>query len=141
MWRNEILLVDRTTMIVGPLTFYATFHQARTGRGIHGLPKVSCGPAMPNPCTLCERATPQTDLRPFGGWLACRAGGLWPSSSPLDTPRRTGLPFIVPQPWSPNVSCHFHVVIIRCSRNQQKSKKLTWGRTWGGTWGRTCVQK
>jgi hypothetical protein len=25
--------------------------QARTGRGIHGLPKVSCGPALPNPYT------------------------------------------------------------------------------------------
>jgi hypothetical protein len=29
-----------------------------TGRGIHGLPKVSCGP--------CRRATPQTALRSYG---------------------------------------------------------------------------
>jgi hypothetical protein len=35
--------------------------QARTGRGIHGLPKVSPRPAMPIPYT------PQTALRPFGG--------------------------------------------------------------------------
>jgi hypothetical protein len=34
--------------------------QARTGRGIHGLPKVLCGPAMPDPYTPCGRATPQT---------------------------------------------------------------------------------
>jgi hypothetical protein len=32
---------------------YAT--QARTGRGIHGLPKVSPRPAMPNPYTPCGR--------------------------------------------------------------------------------------
>jgi hypothetical protein len=57
--------------------------QARTGRGIHGLPKVSRGPAKPDPYALCGRATPQTAL--------CRAGRLWPSSSPLDTPSRTGL--------------------------------------------------
>ena len=66
------------------------FCQARTGRGIHGLPKVSCGPAMPDPYTPCGRATPQTALRPFGGWPARRAGGLRPSSSCLDTPSRTG---------------------------------------------------
>jgi hypothetical protein len=30
--------------------------QARTRRGIHGLPKVSCGPAMPNPYIPCGRA-------------------------------------------------------------------------------------
>jgi hypothetical protein len=41
--------------------------QARTGRGIHGLPKVSCRTAMPDPYTPCRRATPQTALRPFGG--------------------------------------------------------------------------
>jgi hypothetical protein len=30
-------------------------------------------------------------LRPFGGWPARRAGGLRPSSSPLNTPSHTGL--------------------------------------------------
>jgi hypothetical protein len=34
-------------------------------RGDHGLPKVSLGPAMPNPSTPCERATPETTL--WGG--------------------------------------------------------------------------
>jgi hypothetical protein len=61
------------------------------GRGIHGRTKVLCGPAKPDPYTLCGRATPQTALRPFGGWPARRACGLRPSSSPLDTPSRTGL--------------------------------------------------
>jgi hypothetical protein len=65
--------------------------QARTGRGIHRLPKVSPRPAQPDPYTPCGRATPQTALRPFGGWPAHRAGGLRLSSSPLDTPSRTGL--------------------------------------------------
>jgi hypothetical protein len=68
------------------------FTQARTGRGIHGLPKVSYGPAMPDPYMPCGRATPQTPLRPFGG-------GLRPSSSPLDTPRRTGLNSPVVEPY------------------------------------------
>jgi hypothetical protein len=54
------------------------------GRGIHGLPKVSPGPAKPDLSTPCGRATPK---RPYG----CLGGGLRPSSSPLDTPRRTGL--------------------------------------------------
>jgi hypothetical protein len=65
--------------------------QARAGRGIHGLPKVSPRLTMPNPSTPCGRATPQTALRLFGGWPARRAGGLRPSSSSLDTPSRTGL--------------------------------------------------
>jgi hypothetical protein len=39
--------------------------QARTGRGIHGLPKVSPWPAMPNPSTPYGQAT-----QPFGGWPA-----------------------------------------------------------------------
>ena len=34
----------------------------------------------------CGRATPQTAFRPFGGGPARRAGGLWLSSSLLDTP-------------------------------------------------------
>jgi hypothetical protein len=46
--------------------------QGRTGKGIHGLPKVSCGPAMPDPYMPCGWATPQTAF-------------------PLDTPSRTGL--------------------------------------------------
>jgi hypothetical protein len=65
--------------------------QARTGRGIHGLPKVSCVPAMPDPYISCGQATPQTALQPFGGWPTHRVGGLRPSSSFLDTPRCTCL--------------------------------------------------
>jgi hypothetical protein len=30
------------------------------GRGIHGIPKVSPGPAMPDNYTPCGQATPQT---------------------------------------------------------------------------------
>jgi hypothetical protein len=72
-------------------TWEAHFQQARMTRGIHGLPKVSPGAAMADPSTLCGQATPETTLRSFLGWPACRAGGLWPSSIPLDTLRRTGL--------------------------------------------------
>jgi hypothetical protein len=57
--------------------------------GGQGLPKLSLGPAMPYPSTLCGPATPETALWPFQGRSACRAGGLRPSSTPLDTPRRT----------------------------------------------------
>jgi hypothetical protein len=59
--------------------------------GIHGLPKVSPGPAMPDPSTPCGRATPETALHQFLVWPDRKAGGLRPSSTPLDTPRRTGL--------------------------------------------------
>jgi len=43
----------------------------RMARGGHGLPKVSLGPAMPNPFITCGRATPETAVsrvaRPQGG--------------------------------------------------------------------------
>jgi hypothetical protein len=48
----------------------------RMARGGHGLPKVSPGPAQPDPYMPC-------------GWPAYRAGGLRLSSTPLDTPRCT----------------------------------------------------
>jgi hypothetical protein len=47
------------------------------GRGGHGLPKVSPGPAMPYPFTPCRRVTPETTLQPFQGWPARRGG--WPA--------------------------------------------------------------
>jgi hypothetical protein len=47
--------------------------QAHMARGIHGLPKVSPRPTMPNPSTP-RRTTHDTALRPFQGWPACRAG-------------------------------------------------------------------
>jgi hypothetical protein len=59
------------------------------GRGGHGVPKVSLGPAMPYPSMPCRLATPETDLHPFQEWPAHSAGGLRPSSTPLDIPRRT----------------------------------------------------
>jgi hypothetical protein len=44
---------------------------------------------MPYPSTSYGQATPKTALRPFLGWPAYKAGGLRPSSTPLDTPRLT----------------------------------------------------
>jgi hypothetical protein len=53
------------------------------------LPKFHLDPPcpLPNPFTPCGQATPETAFQPFQGWPACRASGLWPSSTPLDTPR------------------------------------------------------
>jgi hypothetical protein len=44
------------------------------GRGIDGLPKVSLGPALPDPSMPCGQDTPETALWPFWGWSASRAG-------------------------------------------------------------------
>jgi hypothetical protein len=55
----------------------------------HGLPKVSPGPAMPDPATPCKRATPETALRPFQGWPIHKAVNLRPSSTLLDSLRKT----------------------------------------------------
>jgi hypothetical protein len=60
--------------------------QARMGRGIHGLPKVSPGLAMPDPSTPCGWASPQTALWPFGGWPARRADGRAAVFYPLGYP-------------------------------------------------------
>jgi hypothetical protein len=68
----------------------------RMARGCHGLPKFSPTPAMSNPSTPCGRSTPETDLWPFQGWPARKAGGLRPSSTPLVTPRRTPLEAFTP---------------------------------------------
>jgi hypothetical protein len=48
-----------------------TWTHGRKARGDHGLPKVSPGPAIPYPSTPCP------------------AGDLLPSSTPLETPRRS----------------------------------------------------
>jgi len=48
----------------------------RTARGGHGLPKVSPGPAMPDPSMPCGRATPETALQQFRGRPAHRVGSL-----------------------------------------------------------------
>jgi hypothetical protein len=95
-------------------------------RGGHGLPKVSLVPAMPEYYMPCGRATTETALQPFKGWPALKAGGLWPSSTPLNTPHRkpmsgkTGLTGLVA--W-PN------------SRNSPYQKRKTW------TWLLECEHK
>jgi hypothetical protein len=38
------------------------------------------------PCLTFLRPAPETALQLFQGWPARRAGGQWPSSTPLDTP-------------------------------------------------------
>jgi hypothetical protein len=58
-------------------------------RGSHELSKVSPWPAMLDPSTPFGRATPKMALQPFQGWPSRRTDGLRPSSTLLDTPRRT----------------------------------------------------
>jgi hypothetical protein len=64
-------------------------HHGRMARVGNELPNVSPGHAMPYPSTPCGRATPETALQLFQGWLAHRAGNLRPPSTPSDTSRRT----------------------------------------------------
>jgi hypothetical protein len=47
----------------------------RMERGGHGLPKKSLGLAMPNPSTLCGRATPKMTV----SWMARLQGGQPPA--------------------------------------------------------------
>jgi hypothetical protein len=68
------------------------FSDKRIGRGGHGLPKVSTGPAIPYLSMPCGRSAPETALWPIQGRPADREGGLWPSFTPLDTPRHTAMP-------------------------------------------------
>jgi hypothetical protein len=63
----------------------------RKAGGGHGLPKISPKLAMPYTSTPCGRATPETALQSFQVSPTHRAGGLWPSSTPLDTPRVTSM--------------------------------------------------
>jgi hypothetical protein len=60
-------------------------------RGRHRFPKVSVGPAMPNPFMPCGRATPEMTLQLFQGRPTRRVGSRRPSSTPLDTPHRTSM--------------------------------------------------
>jgi hypothetical protein len=58
------------------------------------FPEISTRPgmsAMPNSSKPCGWATPKTALQLFWAWPARREGILRPSSTPLDTPHRTGL--------------------------------------------------
>jgi hypothetical protein len=63
--------------------------QARSGQE---LPKVLLGPALLYPSTPSGQATPETASNPLQEWPARRAVGLWPSSTPLDSPCCTPLP-------------------------------------------------
>jgi hypothetical protein len=65
-------------------------------KGIHILPRVSPGPALPDPSMPCRRVTAETALWPFQGWPARRADGLRPSSTPLDTRRGADLIELTP---------------------------------------------
>jgi hypothetical protein len=65
------------------------FSHGRVARGHHGLLKVLPGPIMPDPSTSWGQPTPETSLQPFLGWPTHMADGLWPSSTLLNTPRRT----------------------------------------------------
>jgi hypothetical protein len=70
------------------MSFFLPYDHRRMAKGSHDLPNVSTGPAVPYLSTPCKRATPEMALW-FQGWLAHKAVGLRPSSTPLDTPRRT----------------------------------------------------
>jgi hypothetical protein len=61
---------DHNDLVIS--TFTVLLIQGRMGRSIHGLPKVSPGPAMPNPSMPCGRSTPKQALRLFWGWPARR---------------------------------------------------------------------
>jgi hypothetical protein len=69
-------VLDRHVCILYEFMFYIyiSVHRVtehgRIARGGHGFPKVSLGPAMPYPSTLCRQATPETTLQPFQGWPA-----------------------------------------------------------------------
>jgi hypothetical protein len=56
------------------VSFCRHLKQAHMARGIHGLPKVSPRPALPNPSMTPGPATPKTALLPFQG-LVCSQGG------------------------------------------------------------------
>jgi hypothetical protein len=51
--------------------------------------KFHLGPPMPHSSTPCRWATPETTLWPFQGWPAHIVVGQQPSSTHLDSPRRT----------------------------------------------------
>jgi hypothetical protein len=86
-------------------------HHGRMARGGHGLPKVSSGPAMPDPSMPCGQATPDDRFRVGSpaGWAACSR------LLPLWTPHavRLCLSFtcwclrLLPLPLEPFVLMHF----------------------------------
>jgi hypothetical protein len=68
---------------------HAGQHAGPYGKGVStDSLEFNAGPPCP---TLIRPAGGPPPKRPFWGWPARRVGGLRPSSSPLDTPSRTGL--------------------------------------------------
>jgi CubicO group peptidase (beta-lactamase class C family) len=87
------------------------------GVGMESL-KVSLGRAMLDPSTPCERATPETALRPFQVWHAHGAGGLRGlSSTLLDTPRCA---LMVLSPWRLlHFGCRTNVTAFRIGSHRR----------------------
>jgi hypothetical protein len=63
----------------------------RMARGGHGVSKISLGPAMLYPFMPCGRPPLKWTYGHFRSGCPCRAGGLRPSSTLLDTPYCTPL--------------------------------------------------
>jgi hypothetical protein len=65
-------------------------------RGGHGLPKVLPQPAMLDLSMPCRQAALETALWQFQEWPThgTGAGGLQPSTTPLDNPNRTPMAFL-----------------------------------------------
>jgi hypothetical protein len=80
-------------------TKFMTHNHGRMAGGGHGLPNVLLEPTKPFSFMACGRATSETDVKPFQGWPASRAGSLQPSSTPLDTPYHT-LMFMTQNIWA-----------------------------------------
>jgi hypothetical protein len=104
--------MQRSTSYLVRRTLPHSKFQARMARGIHGLTKVSLGPALPYPSMPCRRATPETALWMFLGWPAHRAGDLRPSSTPLDTPQHMGLPNSIVGVATARVGCESQIEVL-----------------------------
>jgi hypothetical protein len=93
--------------------------QGRLATDGRGLPQVFLGSAMPYPSTLCRRVTTK-----MASWLVQgRSVTLWPSSTPLDTPRRT------PMVWSKSRAKNhkhfsFFLPILMMKRPKMKRPKM-----------------
>jgi hypothetical protein len=99
-------------------------------RGGHGLPIVSPWPAMPCLSMPCRRATPETALWPFQEWPARRESGLWPSLTPLDTPRRTPMRAI-----HLSISRVLRSTSLSCGRSDVNSESKLELSSASSTWG------
>jgi hypothetical protein len=84
--------------------------EGRLGHGHMGRGGHELGLAMHYLSTLCRQTAPEIALRLFQGWPTHRVGGLRPSSTPLDAPRRT------PMDWN------------RGSRSESRWDMGNWGQ-------------